>query len=37
MREPTMLAAPPITMAATRLIEWAKLMVSGEVYWTATM
>ncbi|CAB4932406.1 unannotated protein [freshwater metagenome] len=29
-----MLAEPPITMAATRLIEVAKTSVSGEVYCT---
>ena len=32
-----MLPAPPMTIAATRLIEWPKLRVSGEVYWTTTM
>ena len=30
-----MLPAPPITIAASRLIECPKLSVSGEVYCTA--
>ena len=32
-----MLPAPPITIAASRLIECPKLRVSGEVYCTASM
>ena len=31
------LPAPPTTMAANRLIEWWKAIVSGEVYWTTNM
>ncbi len=32
-----MVPAPPTTMEASRLMEWWKARVSGEVYCTTTM